>query len=952
VCSVHVHNVDGLLTCMLPYHATPQFSRLVQICRLKDSIWSFLGKMQETGATLPRHAVAQICFENQARAAMKAAAPSSELCLRQTLYVHHAAMHIFLTLRNMACKRDHPVFMTKRSADSGFTRCSSMQAVLQQLCASVRAAHAARALSRVAASFYATLLCEVLLRPDKPPAFLENLLQMLLQYLLNGLRPAAQPNLRAATHAVAACLLSQAALTRDAAAALVVDVSRHAPDAQLHEALMLAAHALETQPALAGALPAAAAAALAARAGVATELAALQHDGLAVEGLAAACAVAWCGGRTHEATAALRALMHEVDLSDCAGALADAALSRLVGDEAAAEEELQEVGAVVRALDAQHPAALDAAVRGALERCAEGGARERAAAAVHGALAGSVHVPVAGGGAMTAAAAVTASSAALREQAVIQLGALTLSGGGGAGVSAATREFVHAALAERALDPDAAVALAALAQPTLLEGAVPRVAEALCKCLGAAAVCIFGGAAGAIASSSGGVAETPAWPEGDARKVAKAALSAAAKLLQRGSVSSEQATKALAAVLPFCAAKSRGLSEAAVEALRAMPLCSPFAGAVEAAAAAAVEQPAPSASPAKEAPARKSASPSRKKVSKGADATAKKTPVKVQVIATGDAAAAPSASSALEAAQLAQCALAHAMAPGGGAACAALSAAAAHTSARGRHVAALALMFALRSSEAGAAPEVAQLAVQLFAASGAPGAMPMGSDEDIALTLELAPATGLVQVGHVALLAKSSKFAALHAGLARSVALAAVQQTALPPADLAKLLRALCALSPADSVAPVTAALLLAQQAQAGKGADACGPLYALVGASDADTEAAIDSSVRIGALAAFAHVLGSAKGKDCPHASTDGLPYLLHAAASASGHMRAAAVAALGPFASCLHGAPPGPLELLEGLAQLQQQLEKDAAALPMLLHTCFQGGSTAADKSTGAHR
>lgn len=66
-CRVHVHNVHDLLVCILPYHATAEFVKVVQICNLDGTIWTFLTKMQETGATVPRSALVKICAKQKVR---------------------------------------------------------------------------------------------------------------------------------------------------------------------------------------------------------------------------------------------------------------------------------------------------------------------------------------------------------------------------------------------------------------------------------------------------------------------------------------------------------------------------------------------------------------------------------------------------------------------------------------------------------------------------------------------------------------------------------------------------------------------------------------------------------------------------------------------------------------------------------------------------------------------
>ena len=64
---VHVFGVSHLLASLLPFHATVEFVRVVQICRLDGTVWKFLARMQETGATLPRAALVKVAAKQKAR---------------------------------------------------------------------------------------------------------------------------------------------------------------------------------------------------------------------------------------------------------------------------------------------------------------------------------------------------------------------------------------------------------------------------------------------------------------------------------------------------------------------------------------------------------------------------------------------------------------------------------------------------------------------------------------------------------------------------------------------------------------------------------------------------------------------------------------------------------------------------------------------------------------------
>ena len=364
---------------MLPYHATPQFSRLAQICKLDGTLWVFLSKMQSSGATLPRHALSQMCHEQPVRSPLTYVAVAAQIALMSNIALlcsswqvctRYCLLHMRVGFRPDT-QRNHE---QRRRRTQRFV--VLVQALMKLVCQNVREAHAARALAQVTASFYATLICEVVLSPKAISSTEKgDRMQLLLPYLTAGLRPVSQAPMRAATYAIIACLLSCTTLSEDVAQALVNDVCKHAPDAQLHEALMLAAHALASQPVLRGELSAAAATALAARGTVPGELAMLQQDGLAVDDLVQACALAWCGSLGEAASCeAVQALVSEADVSQCAQALAHAALSTLVA--ARTSDAPEALGPVLRVLDAKHADALDLAVRQVLQSRQDGAERE------------------------------------------------------------------------------------------------------------------------------------------------------------------------------------------------------------------------------------------------------------------------------------------------------------------------------------------------------------------------------------------------------------------------------------------------------------------------------------------------------------------------------------------------------------------------------------------------
>lgn len=63
---IHVHNVDAAVTCALPYHSTPEFVKLVQLCVLENTSFYWLKGVKETGAAPPRDRLVQRSLRDMA----------------------------------------------------------------------------------------------------------------------------------------------------------------------------------------------------------------------------------------------------------------------------------------------------------------------------------------------------------------------------------------------------------------------------------------------------------------------------------------------------------------------------------------------------------------------------------------------------------------------------------------------------------------------------------------------------------------------------------------------------------------------------------------------------------------------------------------------------------------------------------------------------------------------
>lgn len=66
VCRVHVYNVEDALLCSLPYHATPQFVRWLQVLQLDGTRWAFLSDVRAQGATPTREALTVVLSRDNA----------------------------------------------------------------------------------------------------------------------------------------------------------------------------------------------------------------------------------------------------------------------------------------------------------------------------------------------------------------------------------------------------------------------------------------------------------------------------------------------------------------------------------------------------------------------------------------------------------------------------------------------------------------------------------------------------------------------------------------------------------------------------------------------------------------------------------------------------------------------------------------------------------------------
>ena len=94
---IHVYNVDSLVTCILPYHETNLFARVLQLLSIKDSSskWNWLRPIQKAGVPLSKTAFLQHCISDPAfftlicemvREGIKLEVPPSSLRVLFTFY--------------------------------------------------------------------------------------------------------------------------------------------------------------------------------------------------------------------------------------------------------------------------------------------------------------------------------------------------------------------------------------------------------------------------------------------------------------------------------------------------------------------------------------------------------------------------------------------------------------------------------------------------------------------------------------------------------------------------------------------------------------------------------------------------------------------------------------------------------------------------------------------------
>ena len=85
---IHVYNVEAAVTCALPYHATAEFVKLVQLANLEGTSFYWLKGVKEKGAAPPRDGLVARCARDGAFLGFvcEAAAASASAKVRQGFF--------------------------------------------------------------------------------------------------------------------------------------------------------------------------------------------------------------------------------------------------------------------------------------------------------------------------------------------------------------------------------------------------------------------------------------------------------------------------------------------------------------------------------------------------------------------------------------------------------------------------------------------------------------------------------------------------------------------------------------------------------------------------------------------------------------------------------------------------------------------------------------------------
>ena len=160
LCRINEYNANALIACGLPYHATNHFVRLVQILHLEQTCWRFLSPMQKTGAAMPRALLVQRCVNDQVWRC------DLTYCCRQACHSAccmsmYAILLLFYAILERVCTV--AMLLSVNSIYPFQNSAFPTQAVLKSMCEAAKAVSNNASASSSMQSFYAVLLCELLL---------------------------------------------------------------------------------------------------------------------------------------------------------------------------------------------------------------------------------------------------------------------------------------------------------------------------------------------------------------------------------------------------------------------------------------------------------------------------------------------------------------------------------------------------------------------------------------------------------------------------------------------------------------------------------------------------------------------------------------------------------------------------------------------------------------------
>ena len=114
---IHVYNVEAAVTCALPYHATAEFVKLVQLANLENTSFYWLKGVKEKGAAPPRDGLVARCARDgaflsfvceAAAASASAKVPYRTACFFPFVFVSFSSSFVFGGCRHTEPPNDSP----------------------------------------------------------------------------------------------------------------------------------------------------------------------------------------------------------------------------------------------------------------------------------------------------------------------------------------------------------------------------------------------------------------------------------------------------------------------------------------------------------------------------------------------------------------------------------------------------------------------------------------------------------------------------------------------------------------------------------------------------------------------------------------------------------------------------------------------------------------------------